>query len=551
MFCDKPHVNLLTALLPQYGIRHIVVCPGSRNAVLIHNFTQHTGLCVHPVTDERSAAFVALGIATAGKGPVAVCVTSGSALLGTLPAVAEAFYRHIPLLVISADRPARWIGQLDGQTLPQVGALQPYCMTHDIPEAEKAGSDGEEMAWWCRRTICEALVMLRRDGGRPVHINISVAEPLFSFTTPHLPDCLPVVYEEAPVVNPLSEDLIKEIAGARLPVLVVGQYETVNDPAISVIERTGSLLVLSELIGNQPHSRRLAIVEKIPQVLEKLHPDVVVHIGGNFVGKQLKRHIRHLKHCRVIRIEPGSAFPDTFCHLSALVHAPTGPALQQLAEYLPANNEVMRAKTVFTELIERECRVSAQKNGQEHQENRDSNLTHATIMQLFAAFTDPKTTSLTALHLANSSTVRIAALCFEGGCFPVFCNRGVNGIEGTLSAAVGHALVTDGINLVFIGDLSFFYDQNALWNTGLPDNLRIVLLNDGGGKIFQNLPGLDASPAVSKYIAASHHTSAQGIAQAYGLHYLSAHSMEEVEENAGRVFASDNKALILEIFINH
>ena len=117
MFCDKPHVNLLTALLPQYGIRHIVVCPGSRNAVLIHNFTQHTGLCVHPVTDERSAAFVALGIATAGKGPVAVCVTSGSALLGTLPAVAEAFYRR------SSSPLDRTIGRTDFATGRSVATL--------------------------------------------------------------------------------------------------------------------------------------------------------------------------------------------------------------------------------------------------------------------------------------------------------------------------------------------------------------------------------------------------------------------------------------------
>ena len=126
MYSNKDSVNILTALLVAHGIRHAVVCPGSRNAPIVHNFNECPDIECHPVTDERSAAFFALGIAQATDQPVAVCVTSGTALLNVAPAVAEAHYQHQALVVISADRPAQWIGQLDGQTLRQPGALQPW-----------------------------------------------------------------------------------------------------------------------------------------------------------------------------------------------------------------------------------------------------------------------------------------------------------------------------------------------------------------------------------------------------------------------------------------
>ena len=164
MYCNKANANQLTALLIAHGIRDIVVCPGSRNGVLAHNFHAAPLLNAHPVTDERSAGFVALGLALATGKPAAVCVTSGSALLATLPAVSEAYFRHIPLIVISADRPPQWIGQMDGQTLPQQHALQPYADTYNIIEPQN-----ETERWGNNRLINEALCRCREPEGRPVH----------------------------------------------------------------------------------------------------------------------------------------------------------------------------------------------------------------------------------------------------------------------------------------------------------------------------------------------------------------------------------------------
>lgn len=550
MFCNKYHVNLLTALLPRYGITHVVVCPGSRNATLVHNFAEHPGLQIHPVTDERSAAFVALGIAVAVQKPVAVCVTSGSALLNTLPAVAEAYFRNLPLLVVSADRPPQWINQLDGQTLPQAGALRPYCHTFTLTEPSADSTPESESAWWCRRTVCEALIALRRNGGGPVHINVPIAEPLFEFTIQRLPEAPAIDFWEPVPDNPLPAEIMTAIGRARLPLLVIGQYERPDDPTIAAIEKNDSLLVLPELIANQPHGDRMAAIEENPALIETLRPDLIVHIGGNLVGKALKQQIRQLPDCRVIRITPDDTFPDTFRHLYVLIKSPLTPALRQLAEAQPAHHGVARAKHLLENAIS-----ALNKEEDDKVQKTDAIRTarhsgHAAVMRAFAGYIRSNAPQLAAIHLANSTTIRAAAFCFTGGHVPMLCNRGVNGIEGSLSTAVGHALASTGLNIVFIGDLSFFYDQNALWNEVLPDNLRVVLLNDGGGRIFHTLPGLEASPARDRYIAARHHATAQGIAAAYGLDYLSAQGAEEVKALVGEVLCEKRGALILEVFLH-
>lgn len=120
------------------------------------------------------------------------------------------------------------------------------------------------------------------------------------------------------------------------------------------------------------------------------------------------------------------------------------------------------------------------------------------------------------LHLANSSVVRYAQLYAISPTIEVCCNRGTSGIEGSLSTAVGYAATSDKLNFAAIGDLSFFYDMNALWNVNVGSNLRILLLNNGGGEIFHTLPGLEMSEASHKFITAVHKTSAKGWAEERG-----------------------------------
>ncbi len=524
MFCDKPHVNRLTALLIAHGITDIVLCPGSRNGVMAHNFATHPAFSVFPVTDERSAAFVALGMTLATARPAAVCVTSGSALLNTLPAVAEASFRHAPLLVISADRPPEWIGKLDGQTLPQPDALMPYAETFNASETD----DGT--------IINTALSALLDEGGKPIHLNVPISEPLFSFTTARLPEVTPHKAQQPSHQNPISSDILELIANARLPLLVAGQMDRgakISD-IVSRLDDNCRLLAMPEVVSNLPQAWRTTWLEATPEAFS-LQPDVVIHIGGNMVNKRMKQLLRSHIPCRVVRIQPDSGSPDTFGKLFATVQGDERSALKQLGDCLPYNVKVKEEKEQFNRLWNNRktfCPNSFSDLGVMQQ-----------ISQTIAH--DPGIT----LHVANSSVIRNACHFFAEGRHALFCNRGVNGIEGSLSVAAGCSLKDPGISLALIGDLSFFYDNNALWNAELGGNLRIVLFNNGGGQIFRRLPGLDKTPARDRYVAGCHSFRAKGICEAYGVEYLSAASHGELTDALRLLLHGESqRPVLLEVF---
>ncbi len=541
MFCDTYQVNQLTSLLLAHDFHHVVVCPGSRNATIVHNLNEvgHQ-ITLHPVTDERSAAFVALGMVLALQEPVAVCVTSGSALLNCIPAVAEAFYRHLPLLVISADRPQRMLGQLDGQTLPQVGALQPYCATYQVDPTTDDASQRVN-----NRRINEALLSLRNQGGRPAHINVSIEEPMFSFTTPHLPQERAISTVRPIHHHPLPQDVVQLISSARLPVLLLGQYERGDlRKEVDDLDRQAQLLVLPEIISDVRGSYRMNAFDGMVASDTSLVPDVVVQVGGNFVHKAFKAALRQSPHCRVIRIAEEDALADTFDHLCLQVHAPASEALKQLAEQLP------HAHRGVTEAVQRLDHAWSEMASQNSTAASDTLTLDSTLQALSEAidhYHEPFT-----LHLANSSAVRVAGRHFESGSFPIFCNRGTNGIEGSLSTAVGYALQMWGLSIVVIGDLSFFYDVNALWNTHLPHNLRILLLNNGRGGIFDHLPGLNQSPARAEYIAAGHqHFTGEGIAHSFHVGYRCAQSLTALSALLPQWLREANEAQILEVSLSN
>ncbi len=537
MFCHIPQVNQLTALLASHGVRHVVACPGSRNATIIHNLHEagEKYFVLHPVTDERSAAFVALGMALAVQEPVAVCVTSGSALLGCIPAVAEAYYRHLPLLVVSADRPQTWIGQLDGQTLPQQGALMPYCRTFQVGTPHT-----DEHRWYNNRQINEALLSLGDNGGAPAHINVAIEEPMFTFDVNELP-CERIVRKHvAASSEPLPEDVISLVANAKLPALIIGQYER-GDIRREVAELTENkqMLVLPEVISDVQGNQQMNAFDSLCHTSADVLPDVIVQIGGNFVHKSFKSVLRSHP-CQVVRIGFEASLPDTFCHATHWVRSAEQPALAQLCRVLPAgNSHVAKAN----ELLERKSQEIYPKPSKE--------FTFTDTMLALRDALEGMDGNLT-LHLANSTAVRAAANVFRSGSFPIFCNRGVNGIEGSLSTAVGYSMAMWGLSVLVIGDLSFFYDVNALWNVHLPKNLRILLVNNAHGGIFDTLSGLENSPARNRYVAAGQQTegyNAEGVAQSFHLDYTRAASAEELAAALPQWLKEGEKVHLLEVTI--
>ena len=269
MYCSKENVNILTALLVAHGVRHAVVCPGSRNSPIVHNLNECPDITCYPVTDERSAGFYALGMSQALSQPVVVCVTSGTALLNLAPAVAEAYYQQRPLVVISADRPPQWIGQLDGQTLPQPDALGRFVRKAvTLPEviSSPPNLEGERVSeahWYCNRLINEALIV--KNG--PVHINVPISEPLFDFSVPSLPKERKIDRLSADISASTLSHVTRMFLQAKRPMLISGQ------PMNPLMDEAACL------VGDD----------------ERYVPDFVLYTGGSIVSKRLKHFLRRLQ----------------------------------------------------------------------------------------------------------------------------------------------------------------------------------------------------------------------------------------------------------------
>lgn len=553
LYSDKENVNILTALLVAHGVKHAVVCPGSRNAPIVHNLNECPNITCHPVTDERSAGFYALGMAQIIRHPVAVCVTSGTALLNLLSAVAEAYYQHVPLVVISADRPSMWIDQQDGQTLPQLDALGRFVSKAvSLPEPS---TDDER--WYCNRLVNEALLCCQRHGGSPVHLNVPISEPLFTFNVPALPNERVIRQVTATTDVAHCQSLLADIQSAQRPMIVVGQLSNkeAQRMALQLCELSTDVVVVYECLGmachedtsrySYPPTERLSplhidkVLARMQQV-EQYQPDVVVYLGGTLVSKRLKAFLRQSPAAKTWIVNERGAIYDTFQNLTGVIEGAPYDVLEVILRYVRREKEKQRLpfeygfRSRWATLIQQ---VQAQ--------TERFHPPYSSWLAVKRFFETASNKGRYILHAANSMSVRLVNHFASDY---VFCNRGVNGIDGSLSTAAGCSLVTTQNVYCVIGDLSFFYDQNALWHS-LRGNLRVLLLNNGGGVIFQSLPGLKESAAQQTLISAQHHTSACGICQQNNVAYLSAHDEKELENNMNR-FVNDNfnRPVVFEVF---
>lgn len=502
MYCNKENVNILTALLVQHGVEHVVVCPGSRNAPLVHNFNEHPDLYCHPVTDERSAGFIALGLTQQLHAPVAVCVTSGSALLNLLPAAAEATYQNCGIVIISADRPIQWVDQLDGQTLPQQGALGEFvAKSVSLPEPHN-----DEERWYCTRLVNETFISLRQTS-KSVHINVPITEPFFDFTTEELPRVRRtqlIMWE-----NEKHRDLLlNEIRKARRPMIVFGQIERSIIQGDYTIDVAKKIPVLYEplAIDEMPVCLTDQMIYALDCEDKVYHPDLVLYFGGHTISKRLRHYLRKLpKSVHVIMINEDGELRDVTMHADVVVQGDTYDVHKNVYKSI-----IYGTLEVDKEYVKKwaDLRSKVEKAHLAYDPEYSSML----AIKLFEENYNGET-----IYYANSMSVRLGSIYAKHF---IGCNRGLNGIEGSLSVAAGASLADQEKNIFcVIGDLSFFYDENALWQQQLSGNLRILLLNNNEGAIFRNLKGLEASPARDTMIAASHNLSAEGICQQFSITY--------------------------------
>lgn len=546
MYSNKENVNILTSLLLEYGVSDAVVCPGSRNAPIVHNLSVCEAIRCRPVTDERSAAFYALGLAIATRRPTVVCVTSGSALLNVMPAVAEAAYQHVPLVVISADRPQQWIDQLDGQTIPQSDALGRFVRKAvQLPEPHN-----DEERWLCRRLVNEAMHLATCRQGAPVHINVPISEPLFEFDTEQLPQLSRFNNIKRAAIKDASMDMPDAFHDATRPMIVIGQlaHGTISHETIRSLSE--KYVVMSEPLSN-PSYMTIHFDEAIRYIVSDnssinddeddktaYYPDYVIYVGDTLVSKPARRFLRNAKAPSCLITPDAADIHDPLMTLTDIVECDTDSINTLLASLCdaPDTDERCRFHDRWQSFLDAYA-AHADAYAPEYSQM-------ATVKYFEEQLADLDIDIC--VHYANSSAVRLACIYAQ---HYVWCNRGVNGIEGSLSTAAGFSLATHDMTVCVIGDLSFFYDQNALWNSNLRGNLRIILLNNRGGGIFRQLPGLSDSPAADDLVMASHENTAQGICTQNDIGYLSAKNMDEMQIGIVTLLTRESeRPMLLEVF---
>jgi 2-succinyl-5-enolpyruvyl-6-hydroxy-3-cyclohexene-1-carboxylate synthase len=513
MYAGEPLVLELTALLKAHGVRNIVISPGSRHYAFTRTFENDQDFSLHSVVDERSAAFFALGLIQATGEPAATICTSGTAALNYGSALAEAASQKLPLVAITTDRLPEFLGQMEDQMIDQralfdgfvryAGNLRPIANERD--------------RWYCNRVINEALVAAREGGGGPVHLNIPIeSHSGVPFTEPQLPDVRVIVRHRLESDGPDWIELAERLGRKRV-LLVWGQGARPSERAVAALSaftESFDAAVIADHLANLHVDGRidnpLAFLRMAAVKRPEFKPDVVITFGGNVVFKdELKGFLNGSDH-EHWRVDPDGAIADPFRTLTDVVQCRPEYFLERI---VAARTDPPAARTYARRMLEVANSIPAPSS--EHGEL-------AAIGGLMRAL--PPGSSF---HIANSAPIRMAQLYGLDRSIDVFCNRGVNGIDGCLSTAIGYASATAKPTFVIIGDLTFFYDMNSLWIRDLPENLRILLLNNGGGAVMHvPLPEEYSTTVAGRHVSAEHAMSPRGWVESLGIEYSAAHAPE-------------------------
>lgn len=543
----------IAALCARRGLHQVVLCPGSRCAPLTLAFTRHPDINARTFTDERSAGFVALGISQRIKAPAILVCTSGSAAYNFAPAVAEAFFSETPVLVFTADRPPEWIGQHDGQTLHQPEVFGKHVKKSFNLPVDYSHPDS---LWAINRIINEAINLAVQEPAGPVHINTPFREPLYpaSGETISFSDDVRMI-EEFPSSFDVNEDQ-KKFIRRRLPafnkiLIVAGQLEQDSELLNSLGEfsKSHNIPVVADIISNL-HSLEKAIphadlfLGRAPdQVLKSLQPDLLITLGKSVISKQVKLFLRQYKPAEHWHIQPGGFLADTFQSVTHVIEShPT--RFFSFAGSLPAEESFEKQKQFnFLKLWEVEERRVTRVINQLFPLEEFGEL--ELVQEVLRNLPDQSN-----LHLANSMSVRYANMI---GLAPsqqgvkVLANRGTSGIDGCTSTAVGHALDAVKPNILITGDMAFFYDRNAFWhNYKLPD-LRIVVLNNHGGIIFNLIDGPAGLPESGEFFVTHQRLTAKKLCEEFGFDHLKLDNRRKLNNLLKDFFEFDGRTKILEI----
>ncbi|MGD1946997.1 MAG: 2-succinyl-5-enolpyruvyl-6-hydroxy-3-cyclohexene-1-carboxylic-acid synthase [Croceivirga sp.] len=554
-----PAAQLMVLSCKAAGIQDIIIYPGSRNAPLTLSYIEDDFFNCYSIVDERCAAFFALGIAQNQNRPTALVCTSGSALLNYYPAIAEAFYSDIPLVVISADRPPYKIDVGDGQTIRQDNVFNRHIGYSANLKIDAAHAVERLSQYWPaylenpqsaiidqNGTLIQQAFKVAFEKKLPVHINIPFEEPLYELEK--IQDYkLPRIQFEPEKSNQIDFTELSKVwnCSKRKMILVgVNPPNSIEKQILDVLANDPCLIVFTESTSNIHHENFFPSIDSIIFPIEKskntderfleLQPEILLTFGGLVVSKKVKVFLRKYKPKYHWHVNSTKAY-DTYFALTK--HYMTEP------NFFMENLLVGNSKTTGTYFkVWSEVKQLYKKEQYAYLEQipfSDFSVFDTILKKI------PKNNQL---HLSNSSTVRYAQLFDIDPSLQVFCNRGTSGIDGSTSTALGSSLYNKAPTLLITGDLSFFYDSNALWNDYIRNDFRIIIINNQGGGIFRILPGIDDSERFGTFFETRHQLTAEHNCAQFGWAYASCDSMNALNEQLSDFFEPSERPKLLEIF---
>ena len=535
-----PLAQSIIRLCISHDIQHIVISPGSRNAPLTIGFTNHDFFECYSIVDERSAGFFALGMSQQLNKPVALVCTSGSALVNYYPSITEAFYSRIPLVVISADRPEHLINIGDGQTIKQPHVFGSHIL-YEANLKEYVKTSVLKAIKTNDSRIEKALLVAKSERG-PVHINVPFSEPLYETIDGLKYDPIRTKIQATKRPFSLSKTTIKTWHSSKRKMILVGVNtpNNVRDSYLKLIAEDPSVIVLTETTSNLHHPNFFASTDQLITPLdatdfEVLQPDLLLTFGGMIVSKKIKTFLRTNPPKIPWHGDEVLANDTFFCltkHFKCSVNT--------FFEQLNGSADLFLVSTYFETWNHVKMRRL-----QKHKKYLKS-----IPFSDFKAFDQilKQIPNNYMLQSGNSSTIRYLQLFEINPTLSVFCNRGTSGIDGSTSTAIGAALISKQPTVFITGDLSFFYDSNALWNNYIPSNFRIIIINNRGGGIFRILPGNKNTDDFSTFVETNHTLTAKPLSNLYDFEYASASTIEELDLALESFYTNSPRPKLLEVF---
>ena len=531
----------LARLCAAKGVRHAVISPGSRSAPLVIAFHHHPDITCLQVIDERSAAFFALGMAQQLHAPVALICTSGSAVLNYGPAIAEAFYQRVPLLVITADRPEEWVDQGEGQAIRQQGVLA----LHMKRSVQLPRLTSDELArWHCGRLINEAIDATLLPVPGPVHVNVPFAEPLYGHVEADEATqgrLIAPVMTEPFILPDHARWLIGQVSACRKVMVLAGQGVW-SDGLKAQLKRLASLpqvTVHTEATSNLDDTAFITCIDRAIEGVNTtnendLKPDLLITFGGAVVSKRIKTLLRTWRPLQHWNVDVGQRHYDTYQSLTHDI------AVSPEIFFAQIMNGAQPTESIYAEAWRM---VDERMRGLHHRLVSEAPFCDLTVFNTL----NDRIPGDSDVHVANSTPARYVQLFDRVRGLRWYSNRGTSGIDGCTSTAAGAAFATQKLTTLITGDIAFCYDSNAFWNNHLGPLLKVIVVDNGGGNIFRYIDGPDKDAELLPWFEAPHTRSIEKLVKSFDLPYFHANDQVSLEAGLDHLYAQHERPAVLHI----